>query len=56
LHGFRRLLEWRKQLPLLINGDIEFLAATDSVLAFRRFDGESRLPWRYRSAGAAPRS
>jgi len=23
---------------LLISGDIEFLAATDSVLAFRRFD------------------
>jgi alpha-glucosidase len=43
LHGFRRLLEWRKSLPLLINGDIEFLAATDSVLAFRRFDSEGSL-------------
>ena len=30
--------QWRKTLPLLITGDIEFLAATDSVLAFRRFD------------------
>jgi alpha-glucosidase len=38
LHGFRRLLAWRKQLPLLLHGDIEFLASTDSVLAFRRFD------------------
>jgi alpha-glucosidase len=37
LHGFRRLLEWRRQQPLLIEGDIEFLAATDSVLVFRRF-------------------
>ena len=38
LHGFRRFLAWRRQHPLLITGDIEFLAATDSVLAFRRFD------------------
>jgi alpha-glucosidase len=38
LHGFRRLLEWRRRHPLLVTGDIEFLAATDSVLAFRRFD------------------
>jgi alpha-glucosidase len=43
LHGFRRLLEWRKSLPLLINGDIEFLAATESVLAFRRFDAHESL-------------
>ena len=27
-------------VPLLINGDIEFLAATESVLAFRRFDSQ----------------
>jgi alpha-glucosidase len=40
LHGFRRLLAWRKQLPLLIDGDIEFVAATESVLAFRRFDAD----------------
>jgi alpha-glucosidase len=38
LHGFRRLLQWRKQQPLLISGDIEFLASTEAVLAFRRFD------------------
>jgi alpha-glucosidase len=43
LHGFRRLLEWRKQLPLLINGDIEFLAATESVLAFRRFNSHGSM-------------
>jgi alpha-glucosidase len=44
LHGFRRLLAWRRQHPLLISGDIEFLAATDAVLAFRRFDqAESML-------------
>ena len=34
LQGFRRLLAWRKNLPLLMHGDIEFLASTDSVLAF----------------------
>jgi len=43
LHGFRRLLEWRRRHPLLIDGDIEFLAATDSVLAFRRFDAGSGI-------------
>jgi alpha-glucosidase len=43
LHGFRRLLAWRRQHELLISGDIEFLAATDSVLAFRRFDGRHAL-------------
>jgi len=43
LHGFRRLLAWRKQHPLLISGDIEFLASTDAVLAFRRFDGADAL-------------
>jgi alpha-glucosidase len=43
LHGFRRLMAWRKRVPLLLDGDIEFLAATDSVLAFRRFDGQRGL-------------
>jgi alpha-glucosidase len=43
LHGFRRLLQWRRQQPLLISGDIEFLAATDSVLAFRRFDRQDAM-------------
>jgi alpha-glucosidase len=43
LHGFRKLLAWRKQQPLLISGDIEFLASTDAVLAFRRFDGADAL-------------
>jgi alpha-glucosidase len=38
LNGFRRLLAWRREQDLLINGEIEFLAATESVLAFRRFD------------------
>jgi alpha-glucosidase len=43
LHGFRRLLEWRRAQPLLITGDIEFLVATDSVLVFRRFDEKEGL-------------
>jgi alpha-glucosidase len=43
LNGFRRVLNWRIAQPLLIAGDIEFLAATDSVLAFRRFDSMSGL-------------
>ena len=53
LHGFRRLLEWRKTLPLLINGDIEFLAATESVLAFRRFDSHGSHAGRIQSVGRA---
>jgi alpha-glucosidase len=43
LHGFRRLLAWRREQPLLIAGDIEFLAATDSILVFRRFDAQSAV-------------
>ena len=43
LHGFRRLLAWRRQQELLISGDIEFLAATDSVLVFRRFNAQDAL-------------
>src|SRR5688500_1424908 len=43
LHGFRRLLAWRRAHPLLVTGDIEFLASTDSVLAFRRFDAQEAL-------------
>ena len=43
LHGFRKLLAWRRQQDLLIGGDIEFLASTDSVLAFRRFDEHGAL-------------
>ena len=53
LHGFRRLLEWRKQHPLLISGDIEFLAATDSVLAFRRFDASGALLAAFNLSGEA---
>jgi alpha-glucosidase len=43
LHGFRRLLAWRRAHPLLVKGDIEFLASTESVLAFRRFDAQESL-------------
>ncbi len=43
LHGFRRLLAWRRAHPVLVTGDIEFLAATESVLAFRRFDARTNV-------------
>ena len=44
LHAFRRFMHWRKQHPALLWGDIEFLAATDAVLAFtRRHEGERLL-------------
>jgi alpha-glucosidase len=36
-------MAWRRQQELLISGDIEFLAATASVLVFRRFDGQQAL-------------
>jgi alpha-glucosidase len=53
LHGFRRLLEWRRQQPLLIGGDIEFLAATDSVLVFRRFNDTHGLLAAFNLSAAA---
>ena len=43
LHGFRRLLAWRRRRRTADLGDIEFLAATDSVLAFRRFDAHGAM-------------
>ena len=43
LQGFRRLLAWRRQQPLLMTGEIEFLAATDSVLVFKRMDRAAAL-------------
>jgi alpha-glucosidase len=44
LQAFRRLLRWRKQHPALMWGSIEFLLATDAVLAFTRgYDAEQLL-------------
>ena len=40
-----------QQQPLLISGDIEFLAATESVLAFRRFDCAGLVARRLQSLG-----
>ena len=44
LHAFRRFMRWRRQHPALRWGDIEFLLATDTVLAFtRHYNGERIL-------------
>jgi alpha-glucosidase len=43
LQAFRRLMRWRRQHPALLWGDIEFLMATDAVLAFTRRLGDERL-------------
>jgi alpha-glucosidase len=43
LNGFRRLLAWRRNQTLLLSGDIEFLSATESVLALKRFDSSGAL-------------
>ena len=43
LQGFRRLMRWRKQHPALLWGDIEFLLATDAVLAFTRHHKGERM-------------
>ncbi len=53
LHGFRKLMAWRKDVPLLLSGDIEFLAATESVLVFRRFDSKESLLAAFNLSGAA---
>jgi alpha-glucosidase len=36
LHAFRHFMQWRRGLPVLRHGDIEFVASTDSVLVFTR--------------------
>ena len=37
-------MRWRRAMPVLRHGDIEFVATTDSVLAFtRRLNGEGIL-------------
>jgi alpha-glucosidase len=36
LHAFRRFVEWRKAQPALRWGEIEFILATDEVIAMRR--------------------
>jgi alpha-glucosidase len=44
LHAFRHFMRWRQAMPVLRHGDIEFVATTDSVLAFtRRLNGEGIL-------------
>jgi alpha-glucosidase len=43
LQAFRRFMHWRRQHPALQWGDIEFLLATDSVLAFTRHHNGERL-------------
>jgi alpha-glucosidase len=44
LQAFRSFMRWRRQHPALQWGDIEFLLATDSVLAFtRHYNGERIL-------------
>jgi alpha-glucosidase len=43
LHAFRRFLRWRREREVLRRGEIEFMVATDDVLAFRRSLREERL-------------
>jgi alpha-glucosidase len=44
LHAFRHFMRWRKRQPALLWGSIEFLEATDNILAFiRRLDDEILL-------------
>jgi len=44
LHAFRQFMRWRRAMPVLRHGDIEFIASTDSVLVFtRRMQAEGIL-------------
>lgn len=43
LNGFRRFLDWRKNHDVLRSGDIAFVAATASILAFTRSGERERL-------------
>jgi alpha-glucosidase len=43
LNFYRQILAFRKAHPALFDGDIEFLAAGEPVLAFRRSQGDEKL-------------
>jgi len=42
LSSYRQFIHWRKTIPELMYGDIEFIHATDDILVFaRKYQGES---------------
>lgn len=43
LNHYRQLIAWRKQQPLLLEGDIAFIEASDDILAFYRSDATQKL-------------
>ena len=43
LNGFRAFMRWRKTMPALMWGDIRLIASADSVFAFERHYGDSRI-------------
>ncbi len=43
LNAYRSFLAWRKQYPVLIHGDIEFIDTPEPILAFRRYADEHEL-------------
>jgi alpha-glucosidase len=43
LNSYRHFLAWRKQQPILISGDIRFVNANESILAFERHFEEKKM-------------
>ena len=43
LNSYRHFLAWRKQQPILISGDIHFVNANESILAFERHFEEKKM-------------
>jgi alpha-glucosidase len=43
LQFYRRILRWRKDHPVLRDGDITFFDVAEPILAFRRGDGETAM-------------
>ncbi|WP_394132714.1 alpha-glucosidase family protein [Shewanella maritima] len=44
LNGYRQFLQWRREFPALVQGDIKFIDAHESILAFeRRHNGQVLL-------------
>jgi len=55
LQFYRRVLALRREHPALVEGTIEFIAANEPVLAFRRTAGEERIVCLYNLSPAAVR-
>jgi len=43
LNSFKNFLAWRKNMPVLITGEIKFIESNEPVIAFHRYDKSNRF-------------